>query len=66
MRTQKQVHAFQDRVAHASPLKSKFCINFTVAINRTDLPPPWPDIGDFKPQGLIIENKWGECRPPLG
>lgn len=38
---------------------------FTVALNRTDLPPPWPAIGDFRPQPIEIENSWGPCRPPL-
>jgi hypothetical protein len=38
---------------------------FTVAINRTDLPPPWPPIGEFKPVPIKIDNKWGPCRPPL-
>ena len=36
---------------------------FTVAINRTDLPPPWPPIGEFKPVPIKIDNKVGAVPP---
>ena len=31
---------------------------FSVAIKRTDLPPPWPEIGNFRPQPIAISNAW--------
>lgn len=38
---------------------------FTVALNRTELPPPWPAIEDFRPAPIVVHNEWGDCRPPL-